>query len=194
MRISLKSFVKFVRSVQVLIIIGLLFVAYSLILPEDARIEREIEIQTGPELIFSHFDNLELFNRWSPWYQQDTQAKYTFSGPTHGVGATVQWRSENGSDGNGSQEIITSVPYKIVSSILNIDDHGSGVSSVTIYNNRENTRCRVLWSYDVTLDGVVQRYMGQFLDRFLGPDFEKGLINLKALAETGTTDPARRYD
>ena len=54
MQIDLKSSIKFIRGIQVVLIIGLIFIAYSMILPEDAWIEREIEINTGPELIFNH--------------------------------------------------------------------------------------------------------------------------------------------
>lgn len=185
MQIDLKSSIKFIRGIQVVLIIGLIFIAYSMILPEDAWIEREIEINTGPELIFNHFNDLKLFNRWSPWYEHDSGVEYKFAGPNRGVGATMQWQSK---DGSGFLEIMTSVPYNIVSSTLKMDDNRNGTSSVTIFNNRDNTLCRVVWSYEVRLDGVVQRYMGRFIDRLLGPGLERGLADLKSLAETGSTN------
>ncbi len=186
MRINLESSIKFIRGIQVILILGLIFVAYSMILPEEARIERGIEINASPDIVFNYYNDLALFNRWSPWFDSDPQATYTFSSPSYGVGASMRWNNANRSGSSGSQQIITSVPYKIVSSDLDLGKNGKGISSVTIYNNRDNTRCHVVWSFEARLDGVLQRYRGRFIDRLLGSDFEKGLLELKRIAETRT--------
>ena len=187
MHTKIQSTIKFIRWIQVILIVVLIFVAYSMILPEEARLERSIEINTGPEVIFNHFNDLELFSYWSPWYDTSDGASYTLSNPAYGVGATMQWGDIDKS--GGRVEIITSVPYKIVSSQLDITTIHSGISTITIYNNRENTRCFIVWSFDAKLEGVIQRYAGRFLDRLLGPDFERGLAKLKGIAESGAPQP-----
>ena len=42
----------------------------------------------------------------------------------------------------------------------------------------------VTWSFDSDMGaGPIGRYFGLLMDRMVGPDFEGGLANLKALAE-----------
>jgi hypothetical protein len=44
---------------------------------------------------------------------------------------------------------------------------------------------QVTWSFDTSFEGnFAGRYFGLLLDRMIGPDYEKGLGRLKALAET----------
>jgi hypothetical protein len=189
MRISLDSSIRFIRGIQVVIIVILLFVAYSFILPEEARVEREIDIAAGPSLVFDQYNNLYNFSQWSPWFNSQSGTAYTIDATGHGIGAGMQWDNSDSVIGSGSLEIVTSVPYKIVSSRILIDDNESALSSVTIYNNSDNSLSRVVWTIDARLDGVLQKYIGLFLNRSLGADLEQGLISLKYLAETGNLYP-----
>ena len=51
----------------------------------------------------------------------------------------------------------------------------------------EGTGTRVTWTLDTDFSGsLIGRYFGLALDRMVGPDYEKGLAQLKAVAETAT--------
>ena len=51
----------------------------------------------------------------------------------------------------------------------------------------EGTGTRVTWTLDTDFSGsLIGRYFGLALDRMVGPDYEKGLAQLKAVAEATT--------
>ncbi len=68
-----------------------------------------------------------------------------------------------------------------------------GTSTARFDLSTQNDETRVTWRLDSSLPlhldetfgwGVVGRYLGLFMDRMVGPDFEQGLSNMKQLAET----------
>src|SRR5450755_3789424 len=86
-----------------------LLVCIALFLPDSAHVERSITIARPSSEVFAVLNSFRRFNEWSPWFDLDPQAKYTFSGPVSGVGAKSSWTG-NKDVGTGSQEIVESKP------------------------------------------------------------------------------------
>lgn len=178
------------RLLGLLLVLIVLLVGLAFVLPDRAHVERSVTILRPPSQIYLLLTNLRRFNDWSPWYRRDPAATYVYSGPDSGVGAKVAWKSERSDVGEGSQTLVAAVPEQVVSFELDFGPRGTSTARFDIA--AQNGETRVVWSLDsklpLNLDdrfgwGVVGRYLGLFMDRMVGPDFDSGLANLKQLAE-----------
>jgi effector-binding domain-containing protein len=164
----------------------LLAVAVGLFLPARAHVERSIEIGVPQAAVFDVVNGFKRFNEWSPWHKYDPAATYTYSGPEKGVGARFQWKSQKPEVGSGSQEIIASEPGQSVRMRLAFSGQGNAESELRIEPAESGSR--VTWSLDADFGfNLLDRYAGLLFDRFVGPDYEAGLVNLKTLLESDTS-------
>ena len=165
-----------------------LLIAIALFLPSAAHVERSASIAAPPAAVFDIVNSLKRFNEWSPWYEIDPSARFTYSGPEKGVGARVEWSSTSPELGAGTQEIVESVPAERVRTQLDFADDGEAHANLTLVPEGPGTR--VTWSFDMQFGyNLPGRYIGLWLDRVLGPYYEKGLTNLRVIAEAETTEP-----
>jgi uncharacterized protein YndB with AHSA1/START domain len=164
----------------VAIVVGLVGGGY--VLPSTAVVQRQIVINAPPEKVFAIVGNMKRFNEWSPWFGMDPKAQYTFEGPETGVGQIMRWTSNDPNVGNGSQTITALDENRRTSTELDFGEMGKAVASLEIAE--VNGKSAVTWGFKSELNGILERWFGLMFDRWIGPDYEKGLNNLKALAET----------
>lgn len=158
------------------------FLLVGLFLPTAAHVERSITTSASPAAVYEVVSSLRRFNEWSPWFDLDPQAVYTYSGPERGVGAKVSWTSEQRSVGSGSQEIIAAVPDRSVT--MRLDFGADGRATARLEITPVDGGSRVTWAFDTRFEGsYLGRYFGLFLDRLVGADYEDGLARLKRLLE-----------
>jgi len=164
--------------------------AIGLVLPKSAHVERSISTAAGGPTIYGIVSGFKRFNEWSPWFGLDPQTRYTYAGPESGVGAKMTWTSEKRAVGSGSQEVLAVEPGRRVRTKLDFASQGSAISTITIAP--EGTGSRITWAFDASYAGdFFGRYFGLLLDRFVGRDYERGLVKLKALAEASAPEPRR---
>ena len=165
--------------------IAILFVVLivaAFVLPRHATMSRSIEIAAPPAAIFPIVGDLRRFNEWSPWFGLDPKAAYTFTGPIDGVGQTLNWKSDAPNVGNGAMSIVRLEPDKAVDLTIDFGDQGTALAKVQLEPNGAGTK--VTWGFESDLGfNPIARYFGLMIDGMVGPDYEKGLANLKALAE-----------
>jgi effector-binding domain-containing protein/carbon monoxide dehydrogenase subunit G len=167
----------------------LLLVLLGLFLPSSAHVERSVSITAPPAQVYEIVNDLHRFNDWSPWFEKDPRAKYTYGGPENGVGSKVEWSSTVSSVGTGSQEIVESVPNQRVRTKL--DFGGSGDAQAEVLIAPDGAGSRVTWALDTKFGrNLIGRYFGLAMDSMVGPDYEQGLGKLKALAEAALPPPA----
>jgi hypothetical protein len=167
---------------KILVTIILLFVIVGLLLPSRVLVERSVLIDAPATKIFPYLNDLRAFNRWSPWAGRDPNATYSFSGPDSGVGMRMRWYSEQPDVGSGSQEIVTSVPGKSVTTVLDFGE--TGQARATLFITADGVSSRVTWRFEEELSwNPLHRWIGLAMDSLLGPDYEQGLANLKSLLE-----------
>jgi hypothetical protein len=174
---------------KILITLGLLLAAaviYAALKPEDYLIKRDITINAKPEAIYTYLSNMKNADTWMPWSEIDSQIKTTYSGPADGVGSISSWDSP-GQMGTGQAEVITaninqSVKVKIT---YTKPMQMSQDSEFLLTPDGENTK--MTWSV-TGKNSFVMRFMCTLMfrdmDTFVGAMFERGLIKLKAMAET----------
>ena len=172
-----------VKIVVALIVICLLLAGVGMLLPRQAHVERSIVIDAPRATVFALVGGFKQFNKWSPWAALDPNAKYTYEGPEFGVGAKHSWVGDPKTVGSGSQEIVEIEPLERVRMRLEFVDQAPASVQFALAPEADGTQ--LTWSLDTDMGaGPVGRYFGLMMDRWVGRDYEKGLANLKTLAES----------
>lgn len=159
-----------------------LFAGIGFLLPREVIVERSVHIEAPAATVYTLVNGFVHFNAWSPWAKRDPATHYAYSGPRTGVGAVMEWRSDNPDVGSGRQEIIESVAYEQVVNRLDLGDMGTALTSFWLKPAENGTQ--VTWRFETDLGSdIVARWFGLVFDRLIGADYEQGLAALKALAE-----------
>ena len=170
------------RLALAVLLLAALAVLVSFFLPQQVFVARAALIETSADRIFPFVNNLKKFNEWSPWAAIDPKTQFVFSGPEQGVGAKMQWTSQNPNVGSGRQEIVESVRDRSVKTELDFGDEGRAMASFKLEPKRDGTQ--VVWGFETDLgNNPLMRWMGLLFDRWIGAEYEKGLLRLKAVAE-----------
>lgn len=166
----------------VVLVISAVVIGY--LLPGSARVERSIVVDRPPATVFAVLNGFRHLPDWSPWVQLDPAMTSTYSGPIAGVGARYAWSSDQGAVGAGSQEIIESVPLESV--VVRLEFSGMDSQNVARFDLKpEGAGTRVNWTLDSQFGAsLLGRWFGLMLDTMVGPDYERGLAQLKAYVET----------
>lgn len=147
------------------------------------RVERTGNIAADPAVVYGLLADFREWQKWSPWEDVDPDLQRTYSGPEKGLGATYAWAG-NRKAGEGRMEIIeVDEPNQVVVKLDFLKPFkSSNTTRFTLTANGDGTD--VLWSM-VGPTTLVTKIMGIFksMDAMIGPDFEKGLTQLKAAAE-----------
>jgi hypothetical protein len=171
---------------KVLLTIAVIIVLFAIIVasqPSDFRVVRAITISATPEVVFDQINNLHKWQEWSPWAKLDPNSKITFEGPDSGVGAMFGW-SGNKEVGEGKMMIIESVPNEQVKFRLDFVKPFAGTNYAEFKLDDKSNGTVVTWSMNGEKNFIFKA-MGLFMscDKMLGPQFEKGLAQLKKIAE-----------
>lgn len=165
-----------------------LLIGVAFVLPSTTHVERSTVIKASPEEVFSIVNDLTRVNDWSPWSEMDPDMKQTLDGPPTGVGAKMSWTSDK--IGSGSQTIVESQPFKHIKTKLDFGGSGPAFATFTLSTVEGGTR--LVWAFDNEVGmNPVERYMGLMMDGWIGKDYERGLVKLKALVESAS-DAATR--
>ena len=171
---------------RIMLWVGLLLIVAivaAYLLPRHVLVERSATIAAPQATLFTVLNSFKHFNTWSPWFELDPAAKYTYEGPGAGAGAKVSWVGNPQTLGSGSQVITASEPYTRVAADVDFGQGGSPAKQVYALS-ADGTGTKVSWSMDVDLGmNPIARYFGLGFDGMIGRDFDKGLILLKTFAE-----------
>ena len=165
--------------VLVLVAAVLLFAATR---PDTFRIERSIVVKAPPQRVLAQLDDFHRWREWSPFEAMDPAMKREIAGAPQGVGAVYTWDG-NSKAGAGRMEIIESTP-SLVRIKLDFSRPMTAHNPAEFLLQPEADGTRVTWA----MHGP-QPYIGKLMslvfdtDKMVGPDFERGLANLKRLAE-----------
>lgn len=151
--------------------------------PNQFRVERSIEIAAPAEKIFPFFEDLRAQRHWSPWDQKDPNMKRTYSGPEKGVGAVYEWDG-NREIGAGRQEITSVKPYSKIDVMMDFFRPMKAKNHIEYILQPAGAGTRVTWAIHGPML-FMSKIMSVFMsfEKMIGTEFEKGLVQLKALAE-----------
>jgi hypothetical protein len=168
--------------------IGILALAAVAVLiatqPADFRVERRVEIDAPPEVVFPLVDDLHAWTRWSPWEAKDPAMERVYSGPRSGVGASYAW-SGNADVGSGRMTIQDSQPSYYLALELAFLAPFEATNQVSFSFVETERGTEVIWAMTGT-NGLLGRVFALLMDpdAMVGEDFETGLAALRTAAES----------
>jgi hypothetical protein len=159
------------------------FLIYAATRPDSFLIARSVRIKAVPEKIFPLIDNLHSFNTWNPFMKKDPAVKLAYSGPVSGPGAAHAWEG-NSNVGKGRVEIVGSSPSSRVAMKLDMLSPIEGHNLVEFSLKPDGDATTVTWAMSGP-SPFIAKVMSVVcsMDKMVGGEFEKGLADLKALAE-----------
>ena len=161
------------------VLVGVLLLG-GLLMPSAYRVERTATIFAPPAKIYPLIASPRAWTTWTVWNQREPNMKTAFSGPESGKGAKWDWE---GKDGKGAMEFTDAEPDKSIRYRLTFVDMGM-VSTGALTLAPEGDSTRLSWTNEGDVGkNPLFRWMVPFMDSMMGPDFQGGLANLKALAE-----------
>ena len=167
------------------IIVALLIAAvliYAATKPDSFRIERSTTIKAPPEKISAYLTDFKQWAAWSPWEEKDPAMKRTFSGAANGKGAVYGWEG-NKNVGTGRMEILDVQPQKVtikLDFLAPFEAHNT--TEYVLEPQGDSTKLTwAMFGPSNYMSKVMSVFMN--MDKMVGPDFEAGLVKLKAAAE-----------
>jgi uncharacterized protein YndB with AHSA1/START domain len=152
--------------------------------PDTFRVERSTSIQAPPEKVFALLDDFHRWSAWSPWEKMDPAMQRTYSGAARGTGAVYEWAG-NSKVGKGRMEIVEATPASKVAVRLDFlaPFAAHDTAEFTLASAGDGTNVTwVMHGPNLFIGKVMSVFVS--MDRMIGKDFEAGLANLKAAAET----------
>ena len=139
----------------------------------SGKIEVSIEIEAPVVIVYEKVTDLQTWPTWAPWWKKDSTMTTVYSGQKSGLGAKMSW---SGLDGGGSLEIVEANFTKNLKNELFFEGMPPSYHTWTFEETDKGTR--VTWSFQDELPFYVH-----FMQLFISPELEEGLIGLKKLCE-----------
>jgi hypothetical protein len=133
-------------------------------------------------------NELHKWGTWDPWAKLDPNLKTTFEGPAAGKGAKMSWDSEKAEVGAGSMTIVDDKAPESVTILLAFKRPMEGVADTLFtFTPVETGKTKVTWKMSGE-NGFIGKAFSVIMDceKMVGPEFEKGLAELKKVVEAET--------
>jgi hypothetical protein len=168
----------------------LVFVAVVAMQPADFRITRSATIAAPPAVVFDQVNHLRKWEAWSPWAKLDPNVKNTFEGPPSGEGAKFHW-SGNDDVGEGVMTVTESRAPEFLQLNLQFVRPFEDAATVQFDFKPAGEGTEVIWTM-LGQNNFMAKAMCLFMDMdaMIGGDFERGLADMKKLAEAAASQPS----
>ena len=183
------------RLIEILIsfaIVFALFVIVGIFLPSSRHLSESVQSNRKVAIAYDLLNNTRRFTDWNPSLLHDPRAQISTSGPDEGKGAKISYQSKVRGVGDGSWEIVETVPNQKIQYAITTDAPGSNKRSVftlkPVGNRGRNTQ--ITQTYDVDYGfNPIARYAGLYVSTSVGEDIKLGLGRLNnALAGVPNID------
>ncbi len=165
-----------------IIVLLVVLVIISFFLPKHVHVERTMVMNAAPEVVFNQVNTLKNWEKWSVWDRKDTTMQKKYEGPEAGINAKFSWDSQNKDLKTGSMTIKSSAPNDSISIELVFGERTPSIATFHFFKDDKGTK--VIWSMDMDMGmNPVAKYFGLMMDKMIGPDFDKGLANIKDIVE-----------
>jgi uncharacterized protein YndB with AHSA1/START domain len=158
-------------------------VALAATKPDTFTVKRSVSIKAPPEKVAAMITDFHQWKSWSPWENLDPAMKRTFTGAQSGKGAVYEWEG-NKEVGKGRMEITdASAPARTVIKLDFLQPmEAHSITEFTLAPQGGETL--VTWNMSGPML-FISKIMSVFtsMDAMIGKDFEKGLSNMKTVAE-----------
>jgi hypothetical protein len=171
------------RILLAILVLLLAFAGYVATRPGTFRISRAILVPAAPAEVFPRLSDFRRWEAWSPWAKLDPAMAVDYGGPPLGVGATYHWKG-NDKVGEGRMTVVDARPGELVAIQLDFIKPWESRTRTEFRLGPEAGGTRVSWAMSGENDFVGKAFATFVsMDKAIGPDFEKGLAALRAVAE-----------
>ena len=151
--------------------------------PNTFTVKRATVIAAAPEAIFAYLEDFHRWEAWSPFEGRDPHMKKTFSGAAKGLGAVYAWDGDKKAGAGSMQITEAKAPGKLALD-LTLARPFPAANRVEFFLTPLDDGTRTAW----VMTGpqpFMSKVMSVFIsmDRLVGGEFDKGLAQLKAVAE-----------
>ena len=169
------------RLIEFLIALGIvagLALLVGVVLPDHRHISESVETNRKMTIVYDTVNNLRRFRDWNTLVLRDPKIQLRTSGAESGVGARLDYVSEDDRIGTGSWEITESVPNQKV--VIKVDDVARGNDKTVQFllepTGKNNRNVKITQTYDVDYGwDLIGRYAGLYVSRHVGDDMKMGL-------------------
>ena len=159
-------------------IVAVLALVIGLVLPSHRHVSESVETNRKMTIVYDTVNNLRRFKDWNPLVLRDPQIQLNVTGPEAGVGARLDYVSNEGRIGKGSWEIVDSVPNEKV--VIKVEDPARGDDKTVQFllepTGKNNRNVKITQTYDVDYGwNLLGRYAGLYVSRHVGDDIKLGL-------------------
>lgn len=166
-----------------LVVLIAAFAGYVALQPDELLIQRQATIAAPADQVFAQVNDLHKWDAWSPWAKIDPNAKVGFEGAAAGKDAVFTW-SGNDEIGEGRMTIVESRPAELVDINVAMTKPFENTSSSKFEFKPEGNQTVVTWSMAGKQNFLMKAMCIVFNGKkMLGGEMEKGLANLKSIAE-----------
>lgn len=172
------------RLLEILIsiaIVAVLFLVVGLVLPSSRHLSESVETNREMTIVYDTLNGVRRFDDWNPLVLRDPNIDLRISGPAEGVGARLDYSSDERGMGEGSWEIIDTVENRSVTYAVTSPERGKNkVYTFTLEPTGRNDRnVKITQSYDVDYGwNLLGRYAGLYVSSNIGEDMKLGLSRL----------------
>jgi uncharacterized protein YndB with AHSA1/START domain len=167
----------------VLVLILIVFVIVVATRPANFRVTRSDSIAAPAELVFAQVNDFHKWDAWSPWAKLDPAMKQTHEGAPAGTGAIYSWAG-NKKVGEGRMTITESRPNELIRIKLEFLKPFAAVNTTEFTFTPVGDQTAIDWSMTGTNNFMAKAFcMFMSMDKMIGGDFEKGLAQMKSIAE-----------
>lgn len=166
-----------------LVVIIVILVVIIAIQPATYQVERSTTISAPAAVVFAQVNDFHKWNAWSPWAKLDPAMKQTFEGAPAGTGAVYSWAG-NKEVGEGRMAITESHPSDLVRIKLEFLKPFAARSTTEFTFTPQGNQTSVKWKMSGENNFMTKAFhLVMNMDKMIGSDFEKGLAQMKAVAE-----------
>jgi uncharacterized protein YndB with AHSA1/START domain len=172
-----------------LVIVVTIFVVFVATRPASYRVSRATRIAAPPLSVYPLVADFHQWEKWSPWAKLDPAMKTTYAGPVAAVGSSYSW-SGNDKVGEGRMTIVEAKAGERLGLRLEFLKPFASTSSTVFSFTPKAGGTETDWTMDGHNDFLGKAFsVFMDMDKMIGNDFEKGLSQLKAVAEAEASNP-----
>jgi len=168
---------------NVLLVVALALAALAVYVatrPADFRLVRKRTLAAPPGAVFDLVNDFRKWPEWSPWEKLDPNLKRDLSGPPSGTGSAYHW-SGNAKAGEGRMTITDSQPPHRITIRLEFIKPWTATNTTTFDFAPNGSGTEVTWAMTGTNNFMAKAFsIFMNMEKFVGPDFERGLASLDA--------------
>ena len=175
---------KILIALAVIVVVFLVVVAMQ---PAEYRVARSVTVSAPPPAVFAQVNDFHKWEAWNPWGKIDPAMKQSYESAPAGTGAIYTWIG-NQEVGEGRMTITESRPSDLIRIKLEFMKPFQATNTAEFTFKPEGDLTAVMWSMSGELNFMAKAlHLFMNMDKTLGGEFEKGLAQMKTVAEAAAS-------